>query len=399
MNTIRPVACGAVVSLLALGSAMAADVKAGPKPEPLRKLTIRVLDADGKPVGGAHVGRICHFWQKNLKPQIADRDGFMYSDHRVTNAEGLATIDYPADEFRQLFKRSCIVVRQDGRHLTSIVDIDPENSKTQLDVTLVPECRVSGKLVCAEFDKRRRKMDWTNVYLNVGKKRTMWCASEDEGNFHFFLPPGKYNLEAYGTYMQSTYETIMVPPGKRELAVRMAVPATRFALLQGLPAPELRDIVAWKNSKPLRLSDLRGKCVLLDFWGYWCGPCVQDLPWLFRLHDRFSKEGLVVIGIHVDESRTGPWVESVAKLDEKLKTIRQELWHGRDIPFPVALARHERPFPVVEDYGINLYNTCLLIDRRGNLVNAVEKNDEGSALVQKCLDGKPPNSATVSGHR
>jgi hypothetical protein len=113
------------------------------------------------------------------------------------------------------------------------------------------------------------------------------------------------------------------------------------------------------------------------------------MPWLFRLHDRFASEGLVVIGIHVDESTTGPWVESVPKLDEKLSTIRKELWNGRDIPFPVALVRHERPCLVVEDYGINGYNTCLLIDRRGNVVDVVYDNDEGLALVQKCLAEKP----------
>ncbi len=389
MAGLRTVTFGAAVCLLVFACVSADDGKATGKPEPLHRLTVRVLDPDGKPVAGAHVGIDSHFWAKHLQPAVADADGFMYRFHCVSDAKGLARIESATDDFRQMPRGFYVVARHGGRHLTAIAQVDLSASTRPFDVTLVPECRVTGTLACAEFAKRGRKLDWTNVYLSVGKKRLMWCASEDKGSFHFFLPPGQYNLDAYGTYLKDTYETITVPAGKRELTVRMEVPATRFALLQGLPAPNLRDIAAWKNSQPLKLSDLRGKCVLVDFWGYWCNPCVQGMPWLFRLHDRFASEGLVVIGIHVDESTTGPWVESVPKLDEKLSTIRKELWNGRDIPFPVALVRHERPCPVVEDYGINGYNTCLLIDRRGNVVDVVYDNDEGLALVQKCLAEKP----------
>jgi len=81
-------------------------------------------------------------------------------------------------------------------------------------------------------------------------------------------------------------------------------------------APELQTTRHWKNSQPLSLQELRGKHVLLDFWGYWCVPCVRHMPNLMALHDAFSDRGLTVIGVH-DAS-----VQSVAELNERLARTR-----------------------------------------------------------------------------
>ena len=78
------------------------------------------------------------------------------------------------------------------------------------------------------------------------------------------------------------------------------LPATRLALLVGTPAPELVGVAGWKNGPTAKLADLKGKCVILDFWGYWCGPCVHRMPDLFKLYDKYHDSGLEVIGVHVD---------------------------------------------------------------------------------------------------
>jgi thiol-disulfide isomerase/thioredoxin len=391
MKSLRAATRGAVVSLLVATAAAAGDGLATGKLEPLHKLTVRILDAAGKPVSGAHVGLMTVFRHGRLKPAVADEDGFTYLRHCVSDPKGLAQIEVGMDDLRQLLKRQCVVARHPGRGLIAIADIDPATLTMPRDIALVPVCRVTGKLACPEFAKRGRKVGWTNVYLAVGKKRTMSCDSEEDGDFHFFLPPGRYDLDAYGTYLSDKRESMTVPADKREVTVTLSIPATRFALLQGLPAPELHDIVAWKNSKPLKLSDLRGKCVLLDFWGHWCNPCVQGMPWTFRLHDQLASEGLVIIGVHVESDKDRP-VDSVQGLDEKLVSIRKEIWNGRDIPYPVAITGPTHPCVSVEDYGINGFPTLLLIDRRGNLVDTVFADDEGLALVKKCLAEKPPST-------
>ena len=51
----------------------------------------------------------------------------------------------------------------------------------------------------------------------------------------------------------------------------------------------------------LRLSDLRGQTVLLNFWATWCAPCVQEIPELIALHDELSPHGFTVVGVSLDQ--------------------------------------------------------------------------------------------------
>lgn len=66
-------------------------------------------------------------------------------------------------------------------------------------------------------------------------------------------------------------------------------------------APEFEDIKGWINSPPLALAKLRGRVVFLDFWTYSCANCVRTLPYVKELHERYAREGLVVIGVHTPE--------------------------------------------------------------------------------------------------
>lgn len=142
--------------------------------------------------------------------------------------------------------------------------------------------------------------------------------------------------------------------------------------LIGQQAPEFRDIKGWINSKPLQLSNLRGKVVLLDFWGYWCGPCLHEMPELVSLHEEFSENGLVVIAIHDDS------LETIDELKEKLKEISVKHWGGKDIPFAVALdGGGETKIKEMDTkvsgattaaYGITGWPTRLLINCDGKLV-------------------------------
>ena len=65
------------------------------------------------------------------------------------------------------------------------------------------------------------------------------------------------------------------------------------------PAPEfsLKDA----DGKLVRLSDLRGKVVLLDFWATWCAPCKVEIPWFMEMQKKYQQQGLEVIGVSLDE--------------------------------------------------------------------------------------------------
>jgi thiol-disulfide isomerase/thioredoxin len=90
-------------------------------------------------------------------------------------------------------------------------------------------------------------------------------------------------------------------------------------------APEFAGISNWFNSQPLKLADLRGKVVLVDFWTYGCVNCVNTLPHVTELYSKYRDRGLVVIGVHTPEF---PFEHSASNVQAALKR------HG--ILYPVA---------------------------------------------------------------
>ena len=67
------------------------------------------------------------------------------------------------------------------------------------------------------------------------------------------------------------------------------------------PAPELRGISRWYNSRPLTMRGLRGKVVLVDFWTYSCINCIRTLPRLRAWDARYRADGLAIVGVHSPE--------------------------------------------------------------------------------------------------
>jgi thiol-disulfide isomerase/thioredoxin len=120
------------------------------------------------------------------------------------------------------------------------------------------------------------------------------------------------------------------------------------------PAPEFPPDLPWLNTpRPLRLRDLRGKVVLLDFWTYGCINCLHILPALHRLETTYARQ-LVVIGVHA------------AKYDNEavLDNIRQAI-HRYDITHAVV---HDHAFQLWQAYRVSGWPTQILIDPTGHVL-------------------------------
>ena len=92
-------------------------------------------------------------------------------------------------------------------------------------------------------------------------------------------------------------------------------------------APEFNGIDAWINAGPLKLNDLRGQVVLIDFWTYTCINCIRTFPFLKQLHSRYADDGLVIVGIHTPEFEFEKVYENVIEATQTNKlswTIAQD---------------------------------------------------------------------------
>ncbi len=133
---------------------------------------------------------------------------------------------------------------------------------------------------------------------------------------------------------------------------------TSNSLINGLwftyPAPPIQGIDAWINSPPLRLADLHGKVVLIDFWTYSCINCLRTLPYIKDWYNRYHDKGLVIIGIHTPE------FDFEKNLDHVKAAVQR---YG--IMYPVAL---DNQFVTWRNYQNHYWPAHYLINKKGNVV-------------------------------
>jgi thiol-disulfide isomerase/thioredoxin len=107
------------------------------------------------------------------------------------------------------------------------------------------------------------------------------------------------------------------------MALRVVVLAClAIALLQAGPKAELTLKDA--NGQKVRLAELRGKPVVLNFWATWCGPCKAELPMLVELEKQYSGRGVIFIGASLDDAKTQARVPAFASEHG----ITFPIWYG-----------------------------------------------------------------------
>jgi len=118
---------------------------------------------------------------------------------------------------------------------------------------------------------------------------------------------------------------------------------------KGKEAPDfaLQDL----SGKQVKLSDFRGKAVLLNFWATFCGPCKVEMPWLVELQKQYGPQGLEIVGVALDDSGK----ETIEKFAKQMG-VNYTILQGQDA--------------VGDAYGAVGLPATYYIDRSGKIIDS-----------------------------
>ncbi|WP_158559168.1 TlpA family protein disulfide reductase [Deminuibacter soli] len=153
---------------------------------------------------------------------------------------------------------------------------------------------------------------------------------------------------------------------KTILAFLLALTLGTSAMAQGgnkqMPEIQLPDA----NGNTVKLSSLKGKVVLVDFWASWCGPCRQSMPHLKKLYSEYKSKGFEIYGISLDES-AAPWKRAVK--EDGTSWIHVLDTQGR----------------TAQQFNVQYIPTSYLIDKEGKVVAVNADKDQLEKLVKQLL--------------
>lgn len=152
------------------------------------------------------------------------------------------------------------------------------------------------------------------------------------------------------------------PPAQAAQAQKTSPPEVET--LVGKPAPDF-NLVSFDGSKTIKLSDYKGRPVIVTFWATYCGWCRDEAPWLSKMQAKYGNDGLQVLSVV-------PLVDSTREeVEHALKT-----W---GIRYPVLISDQSAETA----YDVNWFPTTVYINPRGIVVKAEAENVKGLAALEE----------------
>ena len=121
------------------------------------------------------------------------------------------------------------------------------------------------------------------------------------------------------------------------------------------PAPDFNLPIITEPEKYIRLSDLKGKVIVLDFWASWCSPCKKYMPETQALYDKYKDRGLLVFGINI-EGNDSRALEVIKDLNLTFDMLKGQ---------PGTDGSYNWSSPQIKDFKIGGIPSVFLIDKKG----------------------------------
>lgn len=150
-------------------------------------------------------------------------------------------------------------------------------------------------------------------------------------------------------------------------------PDSKYAtelLKPGTPAPDFT--LTTPDGKTVKLSDYRGKYVVIDFWASWCPDCRKDAPAIVAMHHKYSGDYVAFLGVSFDTDKEA-WVKAIDKLGIKYTQVSNlKKWKETEVS---------------KAYHLNWIPTLYVIDPDGNIMLGTVVSSKVRALLE--LVGNP----------
>lgn len=247
------------------------------------------------------------------------------------------------------------------------------DGKENSEITKLNSILAEYDLKLRMFNQRVSEMDAASMseqekavigtqYSNLVNERTEKIKS--------FIKDGKGDLSAYfaALYLFSEIQPPLIFLAKKKLdegspkskyTERIGQIASQFGVTEeGAPAPEIA--LEDTEGNIAKLSSLKGKVVLIDFWASWCGPCRRENPNLKRVYDKYKSQGFEIFGVSLDNNKSG-WLAAIQKDD-------LTWYHVSDLKGWGSSA--------AQLYGVRGIPKTFLLDRDGNILKVDMRAEE-----------------------